>query len=314
VYETEARLRQGTTGEYRWFLTRAMPVRDEAGQIIKWFGTYTDIEEQKRAEQQLKESRESWRMLAETVPQLMWVSGADSLFEYTNQRGHDYLGVALEQIPNSKSDYLQFIHPDDRERNRAHWQHAVETGEMYEHEERLRKAQTGEYRWFLVRALPVRDEAGQITKWFGTCTDIEKQKRAEQQLKESRESLRVLAETVPQLVWTKRPDGLHEYVNQRWCDYTGLTPEQIQSDRWAHLQVIHPDDREGNRAYWQHALDTGDMFEYEQRLRKAQTGEYRWFLVRAIPVRDETGQVVKWFGTSTDIEDQKRTEEALRQS
>src|SRR5258708_2617216 len=99
----------------------------------------------------------------------------------------------------------------------------------------------------------MRDEGGQVVKWFGTSTDIEEQKRIEQQLKESQESLRVLAETVPQLVWVTRPDGLHEYVNQRWCDYTGFTLEQAQSDPWAHLQVIHPDDLESNRAHLQHA-------------------------------------------------------------
>jgi PAS domain S-box-containing protein len=185
---------------------------------------------------------------------------------------------------------------------------------MYEHEERLRNGQNGEYCWFLTRAMPVRDDTGQIVKWFGTCTDIEKQKRAEQQLKESRESLRVLAETVPQLVWVVDPDGLHEYVNQRCCDYLELTAEHMQSDPWAHLQFIHPDDRAGNQALWQHALDTGTMYEHEERLRNGQNGEYRWFLTRAMPMRGEVGQIVKWFGTCTDIEEQKRTEEALRQS
>jgi PAS domain S-box-containing protein len=194
------------------------------------------------------------------------------------------------------------------------WQRAVQTGEMYETELRLRLHTTGEYRWFLVRAMPVRDETGQMIKWFGTCTDIEEQKRAEQRIKESEENWRVLAETVPQLVWAMSPDGLIGYTNQRWHDYTGFTLEQIQSDRWAYLQFIHPDDREGNRTHWPHAQDTGEMYEHEERLRNGQTGAYRWFLVRALPVRDEAGQIVKWIGSATDIEEQKRIEEALRQS
>ncbi|EFH88089.1 PAS domain S-box protein [Ktedonobacter racemifer] len=313
-YAIEYRLREGQTGAYRWFLARGMPVRDEAGQILKWFGTCTDIDEQKRAEQQLKSSRESLRVLAETVPQLVWATRPDGGHEYVNQRWCDYTGLTLEQVESDCWVYLQFIHPEDREGNRAQWQQARDMGDMFEHEARLRNSQTGEYRWFLVRSMPVRDETGQILKWFGTCTDIEDQKRTEQQLKESRESLRVLAETVPQLVWVKRPDGQHEYTNQRWRDYTGLTLEQIQSDRWVHLQFIHPDDQEGHRASFQRALDTGAMFEYEQRLRHAQTGEYRWFLTRAMPMRNEAGQIIKWFGTNTNIEDQKRIEEALRQS
>ncbi len=151
-----------------------------------------------------------------------------------------------------------------------------------------------------------------IRRYNKVIKHINVQKRAEQQLRASEESFRVLVEAVPQLVWTTQPDGLHEYTNQHWRDYTGFTPEPTQ--RWTHLQFIHPDDRAGNQALWQHALDTGTMYEHEERLRNGQNGEYRWFLTRAMPVRDDSGQVVKWFGTCTDIEELKRTEEALRQS
>ena len=144
--------------------------------------------------------------------------------------------------------------------------------------------------------------------------DITARKRAEQQLKASEQNLRVLAEALPQLVWVVGPNGLNEYVNQRCCDYLGLTAEHMQSNPWAYLQFIHPDDRAGSQALWQHALVTGTMYEHEEHLRNGQTGEYRWFLTRGMPMRDEAGQIIKWFGTSTDIEDQKRTEHALRQS
>src|SRR5258708_3050167 len=157
-------------------------------------------------------------------------------------------------------------------------------------------------------------QTGHLTlpQWKALIKHGDEQKQAEQQLKASEESFRVLAETVPHLVWTTQPDDLHEYTNQHWRDYTGFMPEHIQ--RWDHLQFIHPDDRAGNQALWQHALDTGTMYEHEERLRNGQNGEYRWFLTRAMPMRDEGGQIVKWFGTCTDIEEQKRTEEALRQS
>src|SRR5258708_12702421 len=98
-----------------------------------------------------------------------------------------------------------------------------------------------------MRVVQIREEPVKIVMWIGRCTDIEKQKRAEQQLKESRESLRVLAETVPQLVWVVGPDGLHEYVNQRCCDYLGLTAEHMQSNPWPHLQFIPPDHRPTNQ-------------------------------------------------------------------
>src|SRR5437660_2323177 len=122
-----------------------------------------------------------------------------------------------------------------------------------------------------------------------------------------------LIEAIPQLVWTVRPDGQLEYINQRARDYTGLTEEQFQSDRWTPHRFIHPDDWQSHRANFQRALETAGIFEHEERLRQGQTGEYRWFLSRAEPLRNEAGQIVKWVGTSTDIEHQKRIEQALRE-
>ncbi|GHO87190.1 hypothetical protein KSZ_51960 [Dictyobacter formicarum] len=90
----------------------------------------------------------------------------------------------------------------------------------------------------------------------------------------------MLFDAIPQLVWTTGPDGLHDYINQHRRDYTGLTLEQLQRDRWAYLQSVHPADQESSRAHWQHALETGALYEHEQRMRQGTTGEYRWFLVR----------------------------------
>ncbi|EFH88104.1 PAS domain S-box protein [Ktedonobacter racemifer] len=304
-YEVEHRLQDGTSGAYRWFLVRGVPQRNAQGTILHWVGTCTDIHDKKQAEEEL-------RALIDAIPQLVWTGRPDGYRDSFNQRWRDYTGLSTEGAQGE--GWLQCLHPEDRQRVLSVWQRAVQTGGVYEIELRLRHGTTGEYRWFLARAMPVRNESGQILKWFGTSTDIEEQKRAEQQLKESEENWRVLAETLPQFVWTMFPNGRLDYLNQRWCDYTGFTPEHMQSDRWAHLQFIHPDDREGNRALWQQTLETGEPFESKHRLRNGQTGAYRWVLARAMPVRDETGQIVKWFGTGTDIEDQKRMEEALRQS
>ncbi|GHO54500.1 PAS domain S-box protein [Ktedonobacter robiniae] len=311
-YEVEHRLQDGTSGSYRWFLARGVPQRNAQGAILHWVGTYTDIDEQKRAEQQLKESEQNWRVLAETVPQLVWTTRPDGRLDYCNQRYCAYTQAAFEQLCGY--GWRQFLDPKDAVRVMLLRQHTLQTGKPFESEHRLKDGHTGAYRWFLARAMPVRDEAGQIVKWFGTATDIDEQKQTEQRLKESEERFRALAETVPQLVWVARSDGQHEYTNQHWCDYTGLTLEQIQSDQWDQLPFIHPDDREDIQARWQHAQDTGAMYEHEGRLRNGQTGAYHWFLTRGRPVRDAAGQIVKWFGTSTDIEEQKRIEEALRQS
>ncbi|GHO45826.1 PAS domain S-box protein [Ktedonospora formicarum] len=281
------------------------PHRDADHHIAYLVIAGIDITERKRAEAEI-------HALIDAIPQLVWTTQPDGFHDLFNQRWHDYSGQSTAEAQGE--GWMQTLHPEDRHRARTAWQHAVQTGGVYETEVRLHQGTTGEYRWFLARAMPVRDERGQILKWFGTSTDIDEKKQAEQQLKESRESLRVLAETVPQMVWVARPDGQHDYTNQRWQDYTGFTLEHVQNDRMAHLQFIHPADQEGTRAHWQHALDMGTMFEHEERLKNGQNGEYRWFLTRAMPMRDEGGQIVNWFGTSTDIEEQKRTEEALRQS
>ncbi|GHO45057.1 PAS domain S-box protein [Ktedonospora formicarum] len=311
-YEAEQRLRHCTTGEYRWFLMQATPYTDSWGAILKYIGTCTDIEDKKRAEQQLKESEKHWRVLAETVPQMVWTTRPDGQHEYVNQRWCDYMGITVEYMQSNRWAPLSFIHPDDQAGTRALWQHALDTGEMYEHEERFRSIQTGEYRWFLARAMPVRNDAGQIVKWFGTITDIDEQKRVEQQLKESEKHWRVLAETMPHLVWAVRLDGRLEYTNQRAHDFIGSLPDYMLSEKWR--QYLHPEDYELVQTVRRRALETGTPYEIEYRLKEGQTGAYRWFLGRALPVRNDSGHIVKWLGTSTDIEEQKRTEEALRQS
>ncbi|WP_040445390.1 PAS domain S-box protein [Ktedonobacter racemifer] len=302
------------TKPHAWSEREIGIVRELASFVTTEIALRIEIAEHQQVTERLQESEQNFRVLSETVPQLVWTMFPNGRRDYVNQRWCDYTGSTRERMQSDRWAHFQFIHPDDREGNRAFWQHALQTGEPFESEHRLRNGHTGTYRWFLARAMPVRNETGEIVKWFGTATDIDEQKRAEQQLKESEENWRVLAETMPQLVWSTGPDGVHEYTNQRWRDYTGLTPEQVQNNRWAHLQLIHPDDREGTRALWQHALDTGAMYEHEERLSNGQTGAYRWFLVRAMSIRDEAGQIVKWFGTCTDIDDQKRMQEALRES
>jgi PAS domain S-box-containing protein len=255
---------------------------------------------------------EAIHTLVDAIPQFVWVARPDGFVVYQNQRMIEYLAMTHEQAEGT--GWLAKVHPDDLPRLWEARQVAFQTGELYEMEHRLQDGASGEYRCFLSRAVPQRNAQGTILYWIGTLTDIEKRKQAEQRLKESEQNWHALAEAVPQLVWMAAPDGKFEYVNQRYLDYPGITFEHRQSDRWAHLQFIHPDDREGARAQWQHCLDTGDIYERAERLRNNQTGEYRWFLIRGVPVRNETGQIVKWFGTDTDIDEQKRIEEALLQS
>ena len=277
--------------------------RDASQQVEYLICAGRDITERKHAEDEL-------RALVDAIPHFVWIMRPDGGAAYANQRWCDYTGKTPEQIQGD--GWLQFIHPDDRPRIQEAWQTAVHTGTPYEVEHRIQQGGTGDYRWFLGRGIPYRDAQGTILYWFGTCTDIDDRKRAEQQLKASEQNLRVLAETVPQLVWSTGPDNRMDYCNQRYCAYTHAPFEQLQGYGWR--QFLHPEEAEGVLAHRHQTLETGEPYESECRLRNGQTGAYRWFLNRGMPVRDETGQIVKWFGTNTDIEDQKRIEEALRQS
>jgi two-component system, NarL family, sensor histidine kinase UhpB len=139
-------------------------------------------------------------------------------------------------------------------------------------------------------------------------THIAQRKLAKEFLPQSQDSLRLIIDTIPTMAWTVRPDGAVDFVNQRWLDYTGLSMEQEIEEPTG---VVHPEDLPRVMKKWLGDMAAGNPSEDEMRLRQA-GGEYRWFLIRTVPLRDETGTIVKWFGTSTEIEDRKQAEDALQ--
>lgn len=164
--------------------------------------------------------------------------------------------------------------------------------------------------------LPVK-EASAIKSIIVFAYDVTNEVLARQKLAETNTELsklnrefKFVSDFMPQLVWATRPDGFHDFYNRRWYEYTGLSYEQTKGAGWN--DVVHPDDRERSAQVWQHSLKTGELYEIEYRFRR-HDGQYRWFLGRALPLRDENGTITKWFGTCTDIEDQKRTKELLEQ-
>jgi PAS domain S-box-containing protein len=173
-------------------------------------------------------------------------------------------------------------------------------GQASEDEMRLRRA-NGEYRWFLVRTVPLSDEQGQIVKWYGSSTDIEDRKRAE---KESG----ALIDAIPQQIWSSPPDGATDYCNKRWRSYTGLDRDGLRGYGWQ--AMIHPEDRDRVLKAWHESVANGTPYEQEERHRAAD-GTYRWFLSLGVPLRDAEGRIVRWYGTNTDIEDRMQAEKQL---
>ena len=170
-------------------------------------------------------------------------------------------------------------------------------------------AADGRDRWFLARGSPQRDRSGAIVRWFCTGTDIDDQKKTQEELRRSEERFRLLAEAIPQKVWMADTRGAIHYLNQCWFDYTGLTYEQASG--WGWLQMVHPAERQAEAARWTAAIEHGDRMEIEHRLKRGSDGSYRWHLVRGAPLRDETGAIVQWVGISTDVDDQRRQAELL---
>jgi PAS domain S-box-containing protein len=134
-------------------------------------------------------------------------------------------------------------------------------------------------------------------------------KKALLEIKNSEGRLRTIIDTIPALAWSARPDGSAEFFNRRWLDYSGLSAEEAAD--WGWTIAVHPEDRDRLMDYWQCLMASGEAGEIEARLRRFDGG-YRWFLFRASPLRDGSGNIVKWYGTNADIEERKRTEEALR--
>ncbi|MEN3378041.1 MAG: hypothetical protein V7604_3396 [Hyphomicrobiales bacterium] len=475
--ESTARLR-GADGSYRWFLFRAHPSADASGQVVKWCGLSTDIDDRMQAEEALRARESRFRLIVDGLPVLLSTATPNGELEHANRHYLDYFGATLEELKAREAP--QNLHPDDQERVRSARRAAIDTGQPYEIECRRRRAD-GVYRWFYLRAFPLRDSEGRIALWYRLQTDIEEQKRAEAllagekqllemvaggrpmpdilealcrqvestasgcycsivlvdpsgtQLQEAiapslaaefndavrgwplrrvggpcvmvardkvqvimsdvasdtrwRNSWRALAQahglrscwstpivsqagqvlgtfalyrrepgspdssqleliaqftniasiaieraqrdealrqsearradaerelqltidSIPAMVATYRADGSRLSINKRVREYTGRSsPED-----WS--RTVHPDDIEPAESKWRACIASGEPFEHEYRVRQAD-GTYRWFMRHRVPLCNEAGQVIRWYGVGYDIEDRKRAEAALRQS
>lgn len=164
--------------------------------------------------------------------------------------------------------------------------------------------------WVRLDARPVYGPDGSVQSYAGTLTDIDELMRLSQELEQNREQFRVLAEAMPQLVWSAGADGTIDYFNERWIVYTGLTAGSMREG--GPKGVVHPDELQLTWERWSHALEFGEPYEIEYRLRNCADGNYRWFIARAVPIRDDAGKVVRWIGTATDIDAQKRLSDSLK--
>lgn len=306
-YEIVQRLRR-SDGVYLWFQNNGFPLRDAGGDIIRWCVLLTDIDERLRAEEALRESELDSRLIVDSIPGLIAVFRPDGEVEFVNRQTQEYFGRTLEE--HKRWETGNTTHPEDLPRAVEQFTRSITSGEPFDMEVRAQRFD-GTYRWVQSRGFPRRETDGHISRWYNLMIDIDERKRAEEALATSERSLKLIVDTVPALAWSARPDGTADFFNRHYLDFIGLTAEQASG--WGWTASLHPEDLNGLAATWQHIMASEAPGEAEARLRR-HDGEYRWFLFRANPLRDETGSIVKWYGINTDIEDRKRAEEALRSS
>jgi formate hydrogenlyase transcriptional activator len=240
------------------------------------------------------------------IPTLAWACRPDGTAEFLNQQWLDYTGLSLGEALGW--GWKAAIHSDDLGKLMDTWRCLLAAGEPGEEEARLRRFD-GEYRWFLFRIVPVRDEEGTVVRWYGTTTDIERLKCAQDRRRRDAEALQRITDAIPQLIVVLGQDGETLYANRLVLEYTGLSAEEVKATDFR-ARVFHPDDVERVRDERQRALARGLAFELEQRAR-AKDGTYRWFLIRYNPLHDAQGNVIRWYATGIDVEERKQAEDRM---
>ena len=256
-----------------------------------------DVTERKRAEAKAREQEHRTRTILESITDAFCAFDRAWRFTYVNRQAEALLGRSREDLLG-KDHWAEY--PDTRgtdlERNyrRAVAENVTVTFELFypPHD-----------RWYEIHAYPSADG---LSVYF---RDVGDRKRAEIALRESERRFRQLADAMPQIVWTARPDGNIDYLNRRWTEFAGL-PATVGNEGWGLL--LHPDEAADAGKRWADSVASGAPFEMELRLLDRQRGTYRWHLIRTVAVQDDQGRVARWFGTGTDIHEQKRSEESAR--
>jgi PAS domain S-box-containing protein len=278
------------------------------GGELSIYAIYSDITERKGAEEALRASEERWRAIFENSAVGIALTDSSGVLIATNRAFQEMVGYTDEEL--KAMSFMDITYEEDRGTNRELADELWEgKRQQFQYEKRYRR-KDGALIWVRVTSSLAPSTEAVPPFGMGIVEEITERKRAEEELRRSEDRLRLSIDTIPTMAWTHRPDGALDFVNKRWRDYTGITSEEgIEKP----TGVMHPEELPDVMEKWRADLAAGQPFEHEIRLRRAD-GEYRWCLVRTVPLRDELGNIVKWFGTGTEIEDRKQAEDALRRS
>jgi PAS domain S-box-containing protein len=294
-YEQEAR-RRGADGQYRCFLARSVPLRDSEGRIIRWYGTNTDIEDRKEAEGRL-------RLVIDTIPQQIWSGTPNGSLYFFNAQWLSYTGLTQEEAQGD--GWQRILHPDDRARVLKAWRESVVNGTSYEQEARRRGAD-GQYRWFLARGVPLRDSKGRIVRWYGTNTDIEDRKRAEDELSKQKGIFQKIFEDIPVMVAFTGKDGHLELINPEWERTIGWTLAEIREQNLDIYAELFPDPQYRQMVLDVVAASTGEWTDLKVRVRDGRVIDMAAALVH---LSDGSS-----LGIGKDITEWRRAQAALQEA
>jgi PAS domain S-box-containing protein len=260
----------------------------------------------------LRRSEERYRLVALATNDVVWDWDLVTGHVDWNEMVLRQFGCTREELGHAVAAWTERIHPADLQRVLHGIYGAIEgRAETWSDEYRFRK-NDGTHAIFLDRGFIVRDAGGKAVRMIGSMLDVSEQRRVEAALRESDDRFRALADNMSQLAWIADAHGTLLWANKRWLEYTGITPEDARrGDAW--LRLIHPDHVDGAITKFQRHLVSGEPWE-DTFLARHVDGGYRWFLSRALPIRDERGALFRWFGTNTDITEQREAEEALREA
>jgi PAS domain S-box-containing protein len=253
-------------------------------------------------------SDQAFRELAENIPTLCWIADASGYIVWYNRRWYEYTGTTPADMQGWG---WQSVHePKALAEILERWSNAISSSRPFEMVIPIRGAD-GVHRPFLTRINPAFDSSGRVAKWFGINTDISLQIQAEDAAAKSEARFRVIADSMPQMVWSARVDGGHDYFNARWYEFTGAPIGSTDGEGW--LSLLHAEDRERAAAAWRSARASVEPHHDEYRIRH-RSGEYRWVLARAHAERNTLGSTVRWYGTYTDIESIVQARNVLQRS
>ncbi|MEG9436815.1 EAL domain-containing protein [Edaphobacter sp. HDX4] len=299
-----------TGGENTWWDVSVSPIKSNSGEPEALLVVSRNITDRKLAEAEVMQKSRHLQIIVNLVPALIAYVDANGHYQWINHGyqtwyglsaadmvGHHWYGVLAERVGR---EYAEQLRPRVE---------AALTGVPQTFEATHQFG--GQTHGLILSYAPDLDEEGRMRGFVVLATDMTEQRRAREELFTSQERFRTLAETLPSIVWTASPEGEVEYLSDRFREITGLTIEDGQGSNWT--RVIHPDDLPDTIGQWRQALSVGISFDEKYRIRQ-RDGSYRWYLARALPQRNEAGEILRWVGVTADVHQQTLAEEAIRQS